>query len=57
MLGVIRLEVHLTKMRIAEECTVTDHILQLPVLLFIGMMASFSLVLLGCSVEDALRRR
>jgi hypothetical protein len=30
--------------------------MQLPVLIFIGMMAAFGVVLLGCSVEDALRR-
>ena len=34
----------------------TDHLMQLPVLIFIGMMAAFGVVLLGCSVEDALRR-
>lgn len=35
---------------------VSEHLMQLPVLLFVGMMAAFGVVLLGCSVEDALRR-
>jgi hypothetical protein len=33
-----------------------DHFNQAPVLLFIGMMASFGLTLLFASIEDAVRR-
>jgi hypothetical protein len=33
-----------------------DHFNQAPVLLFIGMMASFGLTMLYVSVEDAIRR-
>lgn len=33
-----------------------DHFNQAPVLLFIGMMASFLVILLYVSVEDAIRR-
>jgi hypothetical protein len=38
------------------ECAMTfEPLMHGPVLIFIGMMASFALVLLGCSISDALK--
>jgi hypothetical protein len=46
--------VHQTRKRSGS--AMFDHFNQAPVLLFIGMMASFGLTMLYVSVEDAIRR-
>lgn len=35
----------------------SDHLMQLPVLLFAGMMLAFMAVLGWCAIEDGLRHR